>query len=130
MSDPFIGQITVYPYNFPPNGWLDCAGQFLPIQQFAALFSLLGTTYGGNGTTNFGLPDLQGRIPVGQGQLPGGRDYVMGGIDGSETVTPATSNMPIHNHSLNATSGVGSTNDPTGAVLAKAQTGGGRGSAA
>ena len=67
MSDPFIGQITVYPYNFPPNGWLDCAGQLLPIQQFAALFSLLGTTYGGNGTSNFGLPDLQGRIPVGQG---------------------------------------------------------------
>jgi microcystin-dependent protein len=128
MSQPFLGQITVYPYSFPPNGWADCSGQLLSISQFSALFSLLGTAYGGNGTTTFGLPDLQGRIPVGQGLLLGGDNYVMGETSGQENVTVLTSNMPVHSHALNATTGVGSTNNPDGLILAKPQVGGGRGS--
>lgn len=127
MTTPFLGQITVYPYTFPPNGWADCAGQILSISQYSALFSLLGTQYGGNGTSTFGLPDLQGRIPVGQGQLIGGGDYVMGERSGVENVTLLQSTMPAHNHGLTATTIDGSTNNPSGLVLAKPQTGGGRG---
>jgi microcystin-dependent protein len=127
MSSPFLGQITVYPYNFPPNGWADCSGQLLPISQYSALFSLLGTQYGGNGTTNFGLPDLQGRIPVGQGQLTGGSDYIMGEVAGGENVTILASSMPAHSHTLTATTADGSVNNPSGLILAKPQTGGGRG---
>lgn len=126
MSSPFVGQITVYPYTYPPAGWLDCSGQLLAIRQYTALFSLLGTTYGGNGTSTFGLPDLQGRIPVGQGQLLGGGIYDMGEQAGLENVTLQTSTMPAHNHPLNAITGDGSTNNPSGAVLAKPQVGGGR----
>jgi microcystin-dependent protein len=127
MSEPFLGQITVYPYNFPPRGWADCSGQLLPISQFAALFSLLGTQYGGNGTSNFALPDLQGRIPVGQGQLLGGSDYVMGEVSGDENVTLLASTMPAHTHALTATTANGSNNNPAGLILAKPQTGGGHG---
>ena len=130
MSEPFLGQITLYPYNFAPFGWADCAGQLLPISQYAALFSLLGTQYGGNGTSNFGLPNLQGRIPVGQGQLLGGSDYVMGEMAGNETVTITTSTMTSHTHSLSASAVNGTTNNPSGMVLAQPQVGGGRGPAA
>lgn len=87
MSEPVLGQITAFLYTFPPNGWADCNGQLLPIAQNAALFSLPGTTYGGNGTTNFALPNLQGRIPVGQGQMPAGGNYSMG----TRTVRKASS---------------------------------------
>ena len=88
MSEPFLGQITVFPYNFAPYGWMDCSGQTLAISQYAALFSLLGTTYGGNGTSTFQLPNLQGRVPVGQGVLSGtSSDYAMGEEGGAETVT-------------------------------------------
>jgi microcystin-dependent protein len=121
MATPFIGQITVYPYSFPPNGWLDCAGQLLPIQQYSALFSLLGTQYGGNGTTNFALPDLQGRIPLGQGQLTGGGNYVMGEDNGQENVTLLATSMPAHSHGLSAIASDGSINNPSGKVLAKPQ---------
>src|ERR1700754_507732 len=100
MAEPFLGQITVYPYSFPPRGWADCAGQLLSIQQNTALFSLLGTTYGGDGRVTFGLPDLQGRIPVGQGQLTGGGDYVMGEMAGDENVTLTSDTMARHNHGL------------------------------
>ena len=120
MAQPFLGQITVFPYNFAPYGWLDCAGQLLPISQYSALFSLLGTTYGGNGTSNFGLPDLQGRIPVGQGQLTGGSDYAMGEAAGAENVTLLITNMPAHSHGLGAIEVDGTTNNPSGKVLAKA----------
>jgi microcystin-dependent protein len=75
MTTPFLGQITVFPYVFPPKGWADCAGQLLPISQYTALFSLLGTTYGGDGRSTFGLPNLQGGVPVGQGQGPALSDY-------------------------------------------------------
>ena len=127
MSSPFLGQITVFPYTFAPFGWADCAGQILPISQYAALFSLLGTQYGGNGTSTFALPDLQGRIPLGQGQLLGGSVYDMGEISGVENVTLLQTSMPGHSHSLAATTIDGSTNNPSGLILAKSQTGGGRG---
>jgi microcystin-dependent protein len=123
MSEPFVGQITVYPYTFPPNGWADCAGQLLPINQYSALFSLLGVQYGGNGTSNFALPNLQGMVPVGQGTLPGGSTYDMGEAAGSETVTITQSTMPNHSHSLSATTVHGTANPPGGQLLASVQKG-------
>ena len=130
MSDPYLGQITVYPYTFPPSGWADCNGQLLSISQFTALFSLLGTTYGGDGRMTFGLPDLQGRIPVGQGQLAGGSDYVMGGIAGQETVALEMPDLPLHNHGLSASTTNGTTNNPSDMIMATPQVGGGRAPAA
>lgn len=127
MSTPFLGQITVFPYSFAPNGWADCAGQLLPISQYSALFSLLGTQFGGNGTSNFALPDLQGRIPVGQGQLLGGGLYVMGEMSGTENVTVLQTTMAAHTHPLIATTSPGGSNNPSGQILAKPQTGGGHG---
>jgi microcystin-dependent protein len=118
MSEPFLGQITVFPYSFPPHGWADCAGQLLPISQYSALFSLLGVQYGGNGTSTFALPNLQGRVPVGQGQLLGGSDYVMGEAAGAETVSVTSATLPAHSHSLNATAAHGATNEPAGQLLA------------
>ncbi len=116
MSDPFIGQITLFPYNFAPEGWADCAGQLLPIQQYAALFSLLGTAYGGNGSTNFALPNLSGRVAVGQGQPAGGSNYGIGAAGGSETVALAQAALPAHSHALNATTGPATTTAPSGAL--------------
>ena len=104
MSQPFLGQITLYPYNFAPRGWAVCAGQVLPISQNTALFSLLGTQFGGNGTSNFQLPNLQGNVPVGQGQQPGGDFYNMGDTGGETDVTITTSNVPPHSHTFNSTS--------------------------
>jgi microcystin-dependent protein len=123
MSEPFLGQITVFPYSFAPYGWLDCAGQLLPISQYSALFSLLGTQFGGNGTSNFALPNLQGAVPVGQGIQPGGSTYIMGEPGGQENVTILTSTMPGHSHSLNATGNHGTNNSPEGLLLANPQTG-------
>jgi microcystin-dependent protein len=124
MQDPFVGQITFYPYSFAPFGWAFCVGQIVPISQFTALFSLLGTNFGGNGTSTFGLPDLRGRVAVGQGQLIGGGDYFMGEIDGVETVSVNTATMALHSHTLNATSAQGATNNPAGAILADPFVGG------
>jgi microcystin-dependent protein len=118
MSEPFLGQITVFPYNFAPHGWADCAGQLLPISQYSALFSLLGVQYGGNGTSNFALPNLQGRVPVGQGQAAGGSTYIMGEASGVETVAVTSSTMPLHSHSLNATNAHGASNEPSAQLLA------------
>jgi microcystin-dependent protein len=123
MSEPFLGQIALFPYNFAPRNWASCQGQLMPISQNTALFSLLGTMYGGNGTTTFALPDLQGRAAVGQGTLPGGSSYNMGEQDGTETVTLLTSTMPSHNHSLNGNTAQGTTNTPAGGVLATAVAG-------
>lgn len=117
MSEPFLGQITLYPYNFAPNGWADCAGQILPISQYTALFSLLGTQFGGNGTSNFALPNLQGSVPVGQGQLTGGSNYVMGETGGAEGVTIITGTMPAHTHPLAATTAKGTGNTPSGTLF-------------
>ncbi|MGH2667364.1 phage tail protein [Flavobacterium sp.] len=97
-TEPFIGEIKIFGFDFPPRGYMACSGQLLSIAQNTALFSLLGTTYGGNGVQTFGLPNLQGRMPIGQGQGPGLPSYVMGQVSGSTNVTLTTSNMPAHAH--------------------------------
>jgi microcystin-dependent protein len=101
MSEPFLGQIMLVPYNFAPRGWAFCNGQLLPIAQNTALFSLLGTTYGGDGRTTFALPDLRGRVPISSGQGPGLEDYDPGQTGGFESVTLTTGEMPAHTHLLN-----------------------------
>lgn len=104
MADPFVAEIRIFPFNFPPKGWAFCDGQLLPISQNTALFSLLGTTYGGNGKSNFALPDLQGRAPMQPGQGPGLSLHDLGETGGSETVTLLESEMPAHAHGMNASS--------------------------
>src|SRR5215218_1600346 len=101
MSEPYLGQIYLVPYNFAPRGFAFCQGQILSISQNSALFSLLGTTYGGNGTTTFALPDLRGRVPNGSGTGPGLAPYSLGQQSGVESVTLAPSQMPLHSHTLN-----------------------------
>ena len=104
MSEPFLGTVMIWAPNFAPRGWAFCQGQLLSISQNTALFSLLGTTYGGNGQTTFGLPNLQGRVPVGQGQSPGTGPYSLGQTGGTENVTLTTAQMPAHNHTATFTS--------------------------
>ncbi|MDR3529655.1 MAG: tail fiber protein [Rhodopila sp.] len=123
MSEPFLGQIALFPYNFAPRGWADCAGQLLPIRQYTALFSLLGTYYGGDGRMTFALPNLQGTVPVGQGTQPGGSTYIIGETEGSESVTLTTASMPAHSHPLSATTVHGTINSPGGNLLATPQQG-------
>jgi microcystin-dependent protein len=98
MADNFIGEIRMAGFNFAPQGWALCNGQILPISQNTALFSLLGVQYGGNGTTNFALPNLQGCVPVDQGQALTGTQYVMGELSGVESVTLSQQQLPVHNH--------------------------------
>jgi microcystin-dependent protein len=122
MSEPFIGQILYVGFNFAPRGWATCDGQLLSIAQNTALFSLLGTTYGGNGQTTFALPDLRSRVPVHQGQGPGLSPYVIGQQAGSESVTLTTGQLPAHTHTatLNAATNKATAQSPTaGALLAK-----------
>ncbi|WP_165768055.1 phage tail protein [Flavobacterium plurextorum] len=118
QADPLIGQISMFAGTFAPRGWLFCNGQLLPIPQYSTLFSIIGTTYGGDGINNFALPDLRGRVPVGQGQGPGLSPRNLGETSGNENVTLTISNMPAHNHQLNASTAVGTSNVPTGNVLA------------
>ena len=96
MADPFVAEIRIFPFNFAPRGWAWCDGQLLPLSQNTALFSLLGTTYGGNGKSNFALPDLQGRAPMHPGQGPGLSLHDLGETGGSETVTLLESEIPSH----------------------------------
>src|ERR1700724_3809509 len=98
MSSPFVAEIRMFPFNFAPQGWAFCAGQILSISQNTALFSILGTTYGGNGTTNFALPDLRGRVAIHFGLGAGLSPYSLGETGGSETVTLLASNLPAHSH--------------------------------
>ncbi|MBO9715031.1 tail fiber protein [Sphingomonas sp.] len=98
MSQQFLGEVRLMPYNFAPKGWAYCAGQILSIQQNTALFSLLGTTYGGNGVSTFALPDLRGRAPIGIGTSPSGITYVEGEVAGQESVTLIVTELPMHNH--------------------------------
>src|SRR5687767_14999098 len=98
MADPFVAEIRIFPFNFAPQGWARCDGQLLPISQNTALFSLLGTTYGGDGKSNFALPDLQGRAPMHPGQGPGLSLHDLGETGGSETVTLLESEIPAHPH--------------------------------
>jgi microcystin-dependent protein len=100
--DPFVAEIRIFPFNFVPRGWAWCDGQILPLSQNTALFSLLGTTYGGDGKSNFALPDLQGRTPMHPSQGPGLSLHDLGETGGSETVTLLESEIPAHNHNLNA----------------------------
>jgi microcystin-dependent protein len=102
MSEPFIGEIRMVGFNFAPRGWAQCAGQLMSIAQNSALFSLLGTMYGGNGQTTFGLPDLRGRGPVGIGQGPGLANITQGELSGVESVTLLNAQMPAHSHSVPA----------------------------
>lgn len=104
MADPFLAEIRIYPFNFPPNGWAFCDGQLLPLSQNTALFSLLGTTYGGNGKSTFGLPNLMGAAPMHPGQGPGLSLHDLGEADGSDTFTLLASHIPVHTHSLRANS--------------------------
>lgn len=121
MSEAFIGEIRTFGFNFAPFRWALCNGQLLPISQNTALFSLLGVNYGGNGTTNFALPDIQGRATLAQGQGPGLSEQFMGQQSGSENITLLTSEMPNHNHNLLALPDLGEESDPTGKALARAQ---------
>ena len=98
MSDPYLGEIRMTGFNFAPLGWAFCDGSLLPIQSYTALFSLLGTQYGGNGTTTFALPDMRSRVPVHQGSGSTGTPYVMGQTAGVETVTLTPAQMPSHTH--------------------------------
>jgi microcystin-dependent protein len=102
MADPFVAEIRMYPFNFPPKGWSFCDGQLLPISQNTALFSLLGTFYGGDGKSNFALPNLQGSAPIHAGQGPGLSLYDLGQQGGSETVTLLESEIPGHTHAMMA----------------------------
>ncbi|HVJ51986.1 MAG TPA: tail fiber protein [Aliidongia sp.] len=120
MTEPFLAQITLMGFNFPPNGWALCQGQILPIAQNTALFSLLGVNFGGNGTTNFALPDLRGRIPIGQGQGPGLSPYVVGEDGGVESVTLINATIPTHSHALPAIAGSATTNVPDNNLTARA----------
>lgn len=102
MADPFVAEIRIFPFNFAPKGWAFCDGQLLPISQNTALFSLLGTTYGGDGKSTFALPDLQGQAPMHQGQGPGLSLRALGETGGSDTTTLIESEMPAHTHALRA----------------------------
>lgn len=123
MSEPFLGQVSCFGFKFAPKGWAFCQGQILPIQQNTALFSLLGTNFGGNGTTNFGLPNLQASVPIAYGQGPGFPFYNLGEVGGAESVTLGSQEMGIHNHTLNATSDVATDTASTNNQLGKPQKG-------
>ncbi|MBN7816488.1 phage tail protein [Algoriphagus pacificus] len=116
--EPFLGQIMLVGFNFAPRGWAFCDGTILPISNNTALFSLLGTTYGGDGRTTFALPDLRGRVAVGIGNGPGLTPRVWGQKFGQENHTLTTQEIPSHNHNLNGNNANGTSNSPTGNVLA------------
>ena len=105
MADNFLGEIRVFPFNFAPTGWALCNGQLLPISQNTALFSLLGTTYGGDGKTTFALPNLKGAVPMHFGQGPGLTSRNLGDAGGSDTVTLTPAQLPSHNHTVAVASG-------------------------
>lgn len=115
--DPFIGEIKLFAGNFAPRGWAFCEGQLLPISQNTALFSILGTTYGGDGRTTFALPDLRGRVSIHPGHGPGLSNYFLGAKGGQEHVTLMINQMPSHNHEVRASSQGGNSPSPGNAVL-------------
>jgi microcystin-dependent protein len=117
MADPFVAEIRVFPFSFPPKGWAWCNGQLLPISQNTALFSLLGTTYGGDGKSTFALPDIQGRAVMHPGQGPGLSLHDLGEAGGTETVTLLESEIPAHTHAANASQGDGLERTPVGQLL-------------
>src|SRR5687768_828899 len=114
MADPFVAEIRIFPFNFAPKGWAHCDGQLMPISQNTALFSLLGTFYGGDGKSTFALPNLQGSAPLHQGQGQGLSEYFLGQQAGSQFVTLIQSEMPAHSHFLQGTAGIANQNSPGG----------------
>lgn len=122
MSEPFVGEIRMFAGNFAPRGWAFCDGQLLAVSQNDALFSLLGTIYGGDGRTTFGLPDLQGRIPLHTGHGPGLSERRLGSKGGAEKVTLTVNQLPGHSHPLEARAAVADTRNPQGKVLGQPAT--------
>ncbi|WP_346948473.1 tail fiber protein [Dyella sp.] len=116
MSQPYVGEIRLFPYNFAPNGWFDCDGSLLSISEYEVLYTLLGTTYGGDGVNTFGLPNLCGRVPIHQGTGLGLGTYVLGQMAGTESVTLLSSQMPAHSHTYYAANSVGSSNTPSASL--------------
>jgi microcystin-dependent protein len=123
MSNPFLGEIRMFGGNFAPKGWAMCNGQILSIAQNTALFSLLGTTYGGNGVSTFALPDLRGRVPLHLGQGPGLSNYTEGQQGGSENVTLLLAQMPAHNHTISGVNSGGNQAGPANGSFAVESTG-------
>ncbi len=118
MSEPFLGEIRMFGGNFAPRGWAYCNGQLLSIAQNTALFSLLGTTYGGDGRVTFGLPDLRGRVAINQGQGPGLSNYSLGEVTGTESVTILQNQMPPHTHTVACNTGVATQPSPANNLFA------------
>lgn len=118
MSEPYVGEIRMFAGNFAPRGWALCDGQLLAVSQNDALFSLLGTIYGGDGRTTFALPDMRGRIPLHQGQGPGLSQRRLGAKAGAENVTLTTNQLPSHTHDFNANTQPATTDMPSGSVIA------------
>jgi microcystin-dependent protein len=121
MSTPFVGEIRMFGFSRTPSGWQACDGSLLPISEYEVLFTLLGTTYGGDGQNTFAVPDMRGRLPIHQGRGPGLSNYVIGQVSGSESVTLNTNQMPSHSHVMVATTAAASAPAPgptrlTGAV--------------
>lgn len=116
MSEPFIGEVRIFGFNFAPKGWANCEGQLLPINQNQALFAILGTAYGGNGQTNFALPDLRGRMPMSFGQGPGLTPRNLGERVGQNDVTLTAQQIPAHSHTLRASAATATTATPSAGV--------------
>ncbi len=123
MSDQYLGEIRMAGFNFAPRGWALCNGQLLAIAQNTALFSLLGTTFGGNGVSTFQLPNLQSRVPIHMGQGVGLSTYVIGQSAGTEDVTLLSAHMPSHNHLISASSTTGTVTSPSGTFAAQINSG-------
>ena len=117
--DPFVAEIRIFPFNFAPKGWAFCDGQILPLSQNTALFSLLGTTYGGDGKSNFALPNMQGNAPMHPGQGPGLSLHDLGETGGSDTVTLLESEIPSHSHTLMCLPAVADSQSPAGGTIAR-----------
>jgi microcystin-dependent protein len=118
MADPFVAEIRIFGFNFAPKGWAFCDGQILPLSQNTALFSLLGTTYGGDGKSTFALPNMQGNAPMHPGQGPALSLHDLGETGGSETVTLLQSEIPAHSHTMGAGSDVADNNNPANTIAA------------
>ena len=121
MADPFVAEIRVFAFNFAPKGWAFCDGRLMPITQNTALFSLLGTVYGGDGKSTFGLPNLQGSAPMHPGDGPGLSQHFLGDTSGTPTVTLLESEIPAHVHSLMSQAAVGNRTNPLGNAIARVQ---------
>jgi len=118
VADPFVAEIRIFPFNFAPKGWAWCDGQLLPLSQNTALFSLLGTTYGGDGKSNFALPNMQGNAPMHPGQGPGLSLHDLGEMGGSQTVTLLESEIPSHSHAVSVSLSDGTDQSPANEKLA------------